>query len=72
MMTTDLDVINDDKTDVNSTFTSDLIRASLSIPDHEALGKLSIGGPSQLKLKTKKRSSLPQIVEFECISDQKN
>ena len=37
-------------------------------------GKLSIGGPSQFKLKTKKkikkRSSPPQIVEFECILDQ--
>ena len=46
------------------------LRAGLSIP--EALGKLSIGGPSQLMSKTKKekRSSPPQIVEFECISDQ--
>jgi len=42
-------------------------RAGLSIP--EALGKLSIGGPPQVE-DAKKKSSPPQIVEFECISDQ--
>jgi len=45
-------------------------RAGLSIP--EALGKLSIGGPLPIYVEDqkKKRSSPPQIVEFECISDQ--
>jgi len=44
-------------------------RAGLSVP--EALGKLSIGGPLPTYVEDhKKRSSPPQIVEFECISDQ--
>ena len=48
-----------------------LVRAGLSIP--EALGKLSIGGPLPTYVEDqKKMSPPPQIVEFECISDQKN
>ena len=45
-------------------------RAGLSIP--EALSKLSIGGPlpTYVEDQKKKRPSPPQIVEFECISDQ--
>ena len=43
--------------------------AGLSIP--EALGKLSIGGPLPTYVEyQKKKSSPPQIIEFECISDQ--
>jgi len=39
--------------------------ALVAIP--EALGKLSIGGPLPTYVEDKKRSSPPQIVEFECI-----
>ena len=43
-------------------------RAGLSIP--EALSNLSIGGPLLAYVEDqKKRSSPPQIVEFECISE---
>jgi len=52
--------------EVSCTF---FLRTGLSIP--EALGKLSIGGPLPIYVEDqKKRSSPPQIVEFECISDQ--